>query len=297
MTVLVLGANGLLGSNVVRVARDRDRSIVGTYHTTEPSFDLPLQQCDVRDAASVRELLDEWDVDVVVNCAAVTDVDRCEADPDAALAVNAEAPGDLAALCAETGRTFVHVSTDYVFDGTAERPYAESDDVGPVQTYGRSKLEGERAVRGVAPESLIVRLSFVYGVHRSTGDLSGFPAWVLERFEAGDEVPLFADQHVSPSRAGQSARTILDLLEAGATGTVHVACRSCVTPYEFGALLRRRVDATTELLEEGSMADIDRSAERPAYTCLDVSRVEELLNRPQPTLQKDISEVVEGPGT
>jgi len=96
------------------------------------------------------------------------------------------------------------------------------------------------------------------------------------------------DQHVTPTRAGQAASTILELAEQRKVGTVHVACRSCVTPYEFGEAIRRRMNASSELLESGSMSDVDRSAERPKYTCLDVTHVADLLDRPQPTLDDDL---------
>lgn len=288
MRVAVLGANGLLGSTVVSAALDRGWTVHGAYHSTRPDLACPLTPLDIRDVEAVDALLSGFEPDAVVNCAAMTDVDGCEAAPEAAMAVNAEAPGRIAALCGDRDARFVHVSTDYVFDGRAGTPYAEADDPNPLQVYGESKLAGERAVADAGSESLTARLSFVYGVHRGTGALTGFPAWVRGRLRAGTSTPLFTDQRVSPSRAGATAATLLDLGDADATGLFHVAARSCVTPFEFGDAVRARMDADAGLLTPASLDAVDREAARPAYTCLDTSRVESVLERPQPTLDADL---------
>ncbi|QLC34399.1 NAD(P)-dependent oxidoreductase [Halarchaeum sp. CBA1220] len=296
MHLLVLGANGLLGSNVVASAVARDWRVTGTYHTTAPDFDVPLHRLDVTDDAALRDRLAASDPDWVVNCAAMTDVDACESAPERAHAVNADAPGTLAAACAERDTRVLHVSTDYVFDGDRETPYAEDAPTNPLQTYGASKLDGERRVRSADADALLTRLSFVYGRHANTGALTGFPAWVRDRLADGAETPLFTDQHVTPTRAGHASETLCDLVDASASGTYHVATRSCVTPYAFGAALADRLDASDDHLVRGSRDDVDRAAARPAYTCLDVSRVERTLGRPQPTLADDIDAIADALG-
>lgn len=289
MRVLVLGANGLLGSNVVKTAQMRGHDVAGTYHTSNPAFDVPLKSADIRDTDRIREILSEYSPDVAVNCAALTDVDGCEADLDKAFAINANAPGEIAAVCSEMDIKFVQVSTDYVFDGSIDEPYSETDDPNPIQVYGESKLAGEQAVRGTTAETYIVRLSFLYGIHRANNTLSGFPEWVRDRLDKNESTPLFVDQYVTPTRAGQAAATILEVINRENSGTVHVACRSCVTPYMFGELICQRMNAEPDLLVESSMSDVEREAKRPTYTCFEVNRVESFLGRPQPSLEGDIS--------
>ncbi|KPN29291.1 dTDP-4-dehydrorhamnose reductase [Halolamina pelagica] len=222
----------------------------------------------------------------------MTDVDACETNPELAYELNGEAPGEMAAECRRENIEFVHISTDYVFDGTARVPYDETDEMNPVQAYGESKLAGEQAVEEVQESALIARLSFVWGVHRGDEELTGFPAWVRGKFLDGDDVPLFIDQWVTPTRAGQAADVLLDLAAQGADGLFHVACRSCVTPYEFGELLSEYVDEDADL-REGSVADVEREATRPTYSCLNVARLESTLNREQPTLREDIEAIEE----
>lgn len=293
MRVLVLGANGLLGSNVVAAARARGWHVAGTYHSDRPATEIPLTRLDITETDAVERVLSTVDPDWVVNCAAMTDLDGCEDDPDRAHAVNARAPGDVAALCASASRRFLHVSTDYVFDGGGEGRYVEDAAANPVQEYGASKLAGERAVEESDGKTLLARLSFVYGIHRHTAELTGFPAWVRARLRAGERTPLFTDQRVTPTRAGQAAETLCELVAAGSSGAFHVATRSCVTPYEFGVELCRRLEADEALLEESSQADVERTAERPSRTCLDVTRVEGELGRAQPTLAEDLDAIAE----
>ncbi|GAB3411336.1 dTDP-4-dehydrorhamnose reductase [Haloparvum alkalitolerans] len=291
MRLLVVGANGLLGSNVVYTGIQRDWTVAGTYHSTRPEFEIPQTQFDLTDSETFDEVLETHDPDLVVNCAAMTDVDGCEKNPDRADVINGDAPGALASQCAANDVEFVHVSTDYIFDGTARDPYCEGDMPNPVQVYGDSKLAGERAVQEADGDHLIARLSFVWGVHRSSGELNGFPAWVRDRLASSDTVPLFTDQWVTPTRAGQAAATLLDLVDSDATGLYHVACRSCVTPHEFGEVLAGQLESDASLLKERSTDDVNRDATRPTYTCLDVSTVESRLGRPQPTLEADVREI------
>jgi dTDP-4-dehydrorhamnose reductase len=288
MRLLVVGANGLLGSNVVRAGQQRGWNICGTYHSTRPGFDIPLTQFDLRDYNSFDDILTEHDPDVVVNCAAMTDVDGCETNPEQAQVLNGDAPGRLAAHCDVNDVDFVHISTDYVFNGIEREPYSESADTNPVQVYGESKLAGEQTVTEEKTDSLVARLSFVWGIHRSSDDLTGFPVWVRNQLQSSEDVPLFTDQWVTPTRAGQTAETLLDLIEQDATGIFHIACSSCVTPYEFGEVIAGHVGNSEKLLSEGSIDDIERDATRPTYSCLDVENVESELGRPQPTLREDV---------
>jgi dTDP-4-dehydrorhamnose reductase len=291
MRVLVVGAGGLLGGNVTSVALDRNETVVTAYHSEDPGFDCPSHQIDVTSSTGVYDLVEEIDPDAIVNCAAMTDVDGCETDPEQAYAVNADGAEHVARAANRADATLVHTSTDYVFSGEETAPYSETAEPDPKQVYGKSKLAGECRVRETHPDPLIARLSFVYGRSLPDGSVSGFPAWVLEKARKGDEIPLFTDQRVSPSYAKATAKTLLDLLEADQEGTFNVASRSCVTPYEFGEQIVKEVGFADATLTESSMKDIDRDAERPQYTCLDTTAVEEALDRPQSTLEEDLAEL------
>lgn len=291
MHLLVVGAGGLIGSNVLAEGKARGWDVIGTFHNERPAVDVPLEQLDVRDDSAVHSIVSSTAPDLVINCAAITNVDGCERDFRDALAVNSVAPGRLAAACDDQCVDFVHLSTDYVFDGKARRPYTENDDPRPIQRYGATKYLGELKVRTAHASAVIARLSFVYGTRGDDGKMTGFPAWVHSQLKTAGSVSLFTDQYVTPTRAGAAANTVCDL-GMKATGEVfHVASRSCATPYEFGRRLCEWWEEEPERLKRGSYESIDRPATRPHYSCLNVGKVEAALDRPQPTIGEDIAEI------
>lgn len=292
MRLLVVGANGLLGSNVVAAGLERDWVVCGTYHTDPAGFAIDQAQLDLQHADRVRDVCSRYGPDLIVNCAALTDVDACETQPAQAHTINAEAPGVLAACAARLGAGLVHVSTDYVFDGTARHPYGEAATPNPVQVYGRTKLAGERAVRAAHDAPLIPRLSFVYGIHRSTGRVTGFPAWVADQLEEGRETPLFTDQYVTPTRAGFAAECILELSVAGVEGLLNVACRGCATPYGIGERIADAQGYDSVLLTRSELAAVERPAARPAYSCLATERLRAESDQAVPDLASELALVL-----
>ncbi len=290
MSVLVLGANGLVGSSLVRTCLDQGVAVSGTYHTGQPAFDANLLKLDIRDAQQIRAVIEQVEPDAVVNCAAYTDVDGCEENPELSYDVNADAPGILAQECAERSIFFVHLSTDYVFDGEADESYTEDDDPKPIQVYGETKLKGEQRVLEAHSKAIVCRLSFVWGRHGATGELEGFPKWVLGQARDDKPVPLFIDQYVTPTRSGYAAEVVLELLDADVEGVFHVVSRECVTPYAFGrVVLDSANEADLRLIEEISLANVDRPASRPAYTCLSTARAATSFDWERPTLAEILS--------
>lgn len=288
MHVLVIGASGLLGSNVVEASLSEGYETTGTYHDMDLQIPVPSYQLDVRNDDHVDMLVRNHRPDLVVNCAALTDVDACEKEPQKAEAINEDAPGLIATACNDHGIPLVHISTDYVFSGTSESHYTEGDVKDPKQEYGKAKLGGEQSVRRAHEDPIIVRVSFLYGYNRSIESLEGFPAWVIDKLRLDEIIPLFTDQHFTPTRAGHAAEIILSLGDVGATGTFHIASGDCTTPYEFGTDVRKRLDAPSKLITKSSLTDVERPAERPRHTCFDVSKIENTLDRRMPTLEEDI---------
>lgn len=293
MSMLVVGASGLVGSVLVERARERGMQVAGTYNTTQPSLDVPLFQLDIRDQTAVRDVFDQVQPDVVVNCAAVTDVDECEANPETARAVNTTGAKTVAESCTKHGARFVQLSTDYVFGGHQRTSYREDDDPNPGQVYGQSKLDGEQATLEAAPKALICRLSFVFGHHGGTSEMTGFPAWVLGRARAGKQIPLYTDQHITPTRAGYAAEIVLKLLSTEQKGTFHVASRDCVTPHKFGIIVLDEVGDDTTLVEKSSLDEVKRDAPRPAYTCLSTGKLADKLGEDPPSLRTEVKTLFE----
>ncbi len=278
--VLVVGGAGLLGQYLTEEARQRGLEVVATRRGPAASRPgVTWRELDVRDRDAARALIRELTPDVVVNAAALTDVDGCEDRPEEAQAVNALAPAALAEACKAPGIRFVHVSTDYVFDGTEAA--TETTPPSPLGAYGRTKLDGERRVLEVNPKALVLRMSAVFGWNRISRKTNAV-TWILEKVEAGQEVRLFRDQRITPTYAKTGAQAAFELAELGASGIFHVASRDCVSRLEMGEAIVEAFGIPGARLVPVSMSSVALKAPRPVAPCLVVTKVEETLKRPMP---------------
>jgi dTDP-4-dehydrorhamnose reductase len=256
MKVLVTGAGGMLGRDVVLAAGNAGHDVVGFGHT----------ELDVTDAGTLARKLELERPDVVINCAAWTDVDGAEASEEEALAVNGVAPGHVAAAAAGVGASVVYVSSDYVFDGTKGAPYVETDETAPLSAYGRTKLAGEEATAGANKRHFVVRSSWLFG---SGG--SNFVETMLRLAATQNEVLVVRDQVGSPTYTWHLAYGIVRLIEGVEFGVHHMAAGGACSWYDFAreifdqAKVECRVlSATTDML--------GRPAPRPPYSVLESQR-------------------------
>ena len=253
MRLLVTGAGGMLGRDLVAAARAHGHECVG----------LARGALDVTDPSAVQAALGDAAPEVIVNCAAWTDVDGAESDEAAALAVNGAGAGNLARAALALGARVVQVSTDYVFDGTATRPYVESDPTAPLSAYGRTKLAGEHEVLAASPEHAVVRTAWLFGAGGAN-----FVATMLGLAAGGrDEVAVVTDQIGCPTFTGHLAEKLLEVAAEGRTGILHAAASGHCSRNEFARAIFAaagydvRVTATTS-------ASQARAAARPAWSVL-----------------------------
>lgn len=251
--ILVTGAGGLLGREVARVFAAHGREVRA----------LPRAELDVSDREAVIAAVGAARPDLIVHCAALTNVDECEEQADRAFAVNAVGAGNVAQAAAGVDAEVVAVSTDYVFDGTKGSPYTESDGPNPIQTYGATKLAGEELVRSACPRHHIVRSAWIYG-HGGRNFLSKLP----ELARSGGPIRAVTDQRGSPTYAPDLAEAILLLAGTGAFGTYHVVNEGACTFAEFCGHALGSLGATVEI-DQVRRADLGRPAPRPADTSLE----------------------------
>ncbi len=289
--VLVLGGAGLLGQYVCAEARDRGSEVVATRRVPGPPRPgIAWHELDVRERDAVRNLVREVSPETVVNAAALTDVDGCEDRSEEAHAVNALAPAALAGACKASGARFVHVSTDYVFDGT--QPATEKTPPSPLGVYGRTKADGERRVLDVNPNSLVLRMSSVFGWNRLSAKMNAV-TWILAKVEAGQDVPLFRDQRLTPTYAKTGAQAALDLASLGASGLFHVASKDCLTRHEMGEAVVEAFGIPGAKLVPVAMSSVALRAPRPPAPCLVVKKVEETLKRSMPRFRDCLEDMRE----
>lgn len=270
--LLVLGGTGLLGRWVVRLAAER-----GFVVRAPGREDLDLLRPD----------LEFGEFDAVINCAAYTAVDRAESEPELAFRLNAGLPAQLARAAA--GRPILHVSTDYVFNGEATRPYQPSDPVDPLGVYGRTKRDGEVCLDGVGT---IVRTSWLFGPDRPC-----FPRAVLQRALSGQPVRVVEDQWGTPTHVADLARVLLDLLAISpGPGTFHAAGPEVVSWHQFATQLFREhnLQRGTALPDPEPIPTSawPTPAPRPAFSALDSSDLWSLGIEPIPPLAEQISRYI-----
>jgi dTDP-4-dehydrorhamnose reductase len=255
---LVLGAGGQLGSTLAR--------LLG------PGSGVPHAEASITDREAIDQLIRRRRPDIVFNCAAYNAVDRAEAEGDLAFAVNAEGPANVAAACARSGARLVHFSTNYVFDGTLERPYSESDRPAPVSAYGSSKLEGEKRVLDVLPAALVIRTAALFGDNGSNLKGGSFPERILDRALSGQAVRVVADQTVNPTYAADLAPAAIGLAGSALEGVVHVVAAGCAGWDEFAraVLEESQMRASVDSIPSSELV---AAARRPPHGCLASTRV------------------------
>jgi dTDP-4-dehydrorhamnose reductase len=260
MRTVVLGAPGQLGRDLVpRLSGDV----------------VPLSRSDVdlADETALRARMTELRPTTVVNCAAYNFVDKAEAEPTAAFAVNAWAVRNLATVCRDLEATLVHFSTDYVF-GLDQRsePLAETDTPGPVSVYGLSKLTGEYVVRSICPKHFVVRTCGLYGVWGSGGKGGNFVETMLRVAGQGKPLRVVDDQHCTPSSTADVAAATVELLKTVAYGLYHVTNEGSCTWYEFAGEIFSAAGVRADLTPITS-AEFGAAARRPPYSVLSNEKV------------------------
>jgi dTDP-4-dehydrorhamnose reductase len=220
--VLITGGNGQLGS-------DLTEQLVGRaeVHSTTHA-DL-----DIADDDAVARAIDDFNPSVVINCAAFHNVDLCEREEEMAFRINGVAVKRMAARCAAAGAKFVHLSTNYVFDGRRSEPYGEDDLPNPRSVYAISKLTGEYAALSYAPDALVIRGAGLYGLYGSGAKGGNFIHRVLQRARDDGEVTMVRDQRLQPTYTHDLAAALLDALDAEATGLLHLTAGGECSWLEF----------------------------------------------------------------
>jgi dTDP-4-dehydrorhamnose reductase len=259
-TVVVVGAAGQLGSDLVRAWPGR--------HAADRLVALTHADLDVRRLDSVRQALLPVEPQLVVNTTAYNLVDAAETDPEAAFAVNAIGPRNLALAARELDADLVHVSTDYVFSGSGRRPYVETDAADPVNVYGASKAAGEMLVRAAWPKHFVVRTSGLYGVAGSGGKGGNFVDTMLRLARAGQTIRVVDDQVLTPTHTADLAVQLARLAATGEYGTYHATCQGECSWYEFAREIFRQAGLSPSL-ERQTTAEAHRAAPRPPYCVLE----------------------------
>ena len=270
LNILITGANGQLGRSLQRLGGVSPHNYICT----------DVAELDITDAGAVLRAVREQGIDVIVNCAAYTDVEKAEEDEARADLLNHKAAGNLAAAAKETGATLFHVSTDYVFDGTAHTPYTEEVTPSPLGAYGRTKLAGERAVMASGCRYLIFRTAWLYSEYGKN-----FLKKMLRLSSERERLQVVFDQIGTPTYAGDLALAIFSIIEAGRyagnEGVYHFTDEGVCSWYDFATEIAAAAGHDKCRILPCHTSEFPTKATRPAYSVLDKTKVKQ-------TFQMDI---------
>jgi dTDP-4-dehydrorhamnose reductase len=272
--VIVFGKAGQLGCELVRVFTERGYQVSG----------FTRSELDVTDSARVEQAIASIDPSLVVNATAYNQVDLAEREPEAALACNAIAVRNLALACRQSDARLAHFSTDYVFDGTAGRPYTEEDPTHPLGAYGVSKLTGELYARAYLHEPLIIRTCGVFGPGGLRTARGNFVETMLRLARRREPIRVVEDFIASPTYAPDLAAKTADLVERNAGGVFHVGGGQAISWFDFAGMIFDSVGVSPELRATNER-EHRTAAPRPKFSALSNSKMERLGIAPMPPLE------------
>ncbi|HEY0068101.1 MAG TPA: dTDP-4-dehydrorhamnose reductase [Flavisolibacter sp.] len=258
--ILVTGSNGQLGSEL--------KDLAPLYPQYQFVF-FNRSQWPIDDEAVSASIFEEHKPQFVVNCAAYTAVDKAESEKETALRINGTAAGILARLCSTHGARFIHISTDYVFDGQAQEPITESLPVNPINSYGQTKLAGEQAATGKNPDSVIIRTSWVYSSYGNN-----FVKTMMRLMKERESLGVVNDQYGSPTYAADLAAAIIAIIRHSdwTPGIYNYSNEGVITWFEFAEEIRKSIDSSC-IVNPITTAQFPTPAKRPAYSVLDKSKI------------------------
>jgi len=263
--VLVTGANGQLGSELKRAVANHEANLNFIF--------TDVAELDITNLESVEQFVEENKVKYIVNCAAYTAVDKAEDDIDLCYKINRDAVRNLGTAATNNKAAVIHVSTDYVFDGTGTRPYKETDPVSPKSVYGKSKQEGEAALQEACPESIIIRTAWLYSIYGNN-----FVKTMMRLGKERETLNVVADQTGTPTNAADLARAIVKILdhcesENFEAGIYHYSNEGVTNWYDFTLQIHKDAGITTCKVNPITTDQYPTRASRPTYSVLDKTKI------------------------
>lgn len=263
--VLITGADGMLGTDLVN------------HFNLQSQFEViptTIHNMDVTNPQQVKDVLIAHRPDVVIHCAAYTQVDKAEKEPEICFAVNAEGTKTIATLCRELDAEMIFISTDYVFDGRKKSPYVESDKPNPLNVYGASKLKGEEYVQSIVPQHKIVRTAWLNGIHCTYG--TNFIEAILRNLASEKSVSVVNDQYGTPTFTFHLAEELALLLDVKVYGVFHITNQGICSWYEFACAIVEEFGIKDVTVKPIKASQFRSLAKRPEYSVLENARLKEL---------------------
>ncbi len=262
--ILVTGANGQVGNEL---------QVLAPGFADYRFLFVTKEELNIADASELEKYFSEHTIDFCINCAAYTAVDKAESEIENAFTINATAVASLAAICEKNNTQLIHLSTDYVFDGTANKPYKETDNTNPVSVYGKSKLQGEQLAIQHAPSTIIIRTAWLYSSFKAN-----FVKTMLRLMKEKESINVVSDQFGCPTYAADLAAAIMQIITSNQSnlnpGIYHYTNAGITNWYEFAVAIKK-ITGSNCLVNPITTPEYPTAAKRPAYSVLDTTKIKE----------------------
>jgi dTDP-4-dehydrorhamnose reductase len=288
--ILITGSNGLLGQNLVMMLLELPGFDV--IATSRSANVIPIKsgykfmQLDITDPDSVEEVFKFANPDIVIHCAAMTQVDPCELNPEVANQINIEGTRNVANVCEKIGAKFIYISTDFVFNGLGG-PYSEEDPPDPVSHYGITKLEGEKITQNLAVPWAIVRTILVYGVTPAMSR-SNLVLWVKKELEAGNQIRVVNDQFRMPTLVDDLAEGIIEIAKSGSTGIFHLSGKEFDSVSNLAIKVAKHFKLDASLIHPIASEELNQPGKRPPSTGFNLKKAQKVLGFEPKSFEKGL---------
>lgn len=284
MKYFITGGSGLLGERLAAVSNDNDELTL--VHNSNPSENTI--KCDITNEKEVKSAVEKENPDVIIHCAAMTNVDLCEDERKMAYSVNGDGTGFLAKAAHDIDAKIIYVSTDFVFDG--ERGYYKEDEkVNPLGIYAKSKYDGEVQLTKYSDDWAIARVSVLYGWHSRLN----FTTWVIEQLRQKNEINIVTDQINSPTLADNAAEAIFKIAQKNKNGIFHTAGNDAINRFDFTRKIADAFDLDDSLINPTTSSQFIQKAPRPRDSSLNVNKVEKELNMKMETCSESLKRMAD----
>jgi dTDP-4-dehydrorhamnose reductase len=283
MKYLVTGSAGLIGNRIVSDLEKSGEIVYSCYNNMKPVYGIPTK-LNLLNLDDVHKIFKKFQPDVIIHCAALTDVEKCEVDPELANSINVKATEIITKEAKELDSYLMYISTDYVFDGK-KGLYKETDLTNPLNQYGQTKLIGEKIVENKISKWSIIRTSTPFDVHSYK---KTFPGWVFENLKNNKKINILEDQFTSPTYVPNLSKMILEIITRNLEGHFHLSGSNKISRFEFAKMIATKLNLDLSLLNPVSINDMPWKAMRPLDSSLDTSKINTILNTKPFTIEKSL---------
>ena len=285
MKYLVTGSAGLIGNRIVSDLERSGEIVYSCYNNMKPFYGIPTK-LNLSNLDDIHKNFQKFQPDVIIHCAALTDVEKCEMEPKLANSINTKATEIIAKETERLGSYLIYFSTDYIFDGK-KGLYNETDFPNPLNHYGKTKLAGEKTVETNTSKWSIIRTSTPFGTNSSK---KTFPVWLLENLQKNKEVNILEDQFTSPTYVPNLSKMILEIVTRNLEGFFHLAGSTRISRFEFAKLIAKKLNLDSSLLNPVKIDTMPWNATRPLDSSLDISKINSSLRTKPFTIEESLDD-------